>query len=140
MALSWKPRSIGNLYCSPACGMGCTHKQNRRAHKLADALVKKCQKEIGGVWIKTVHENLGWHYSVHLKGGDFSVSQSIYGKYYIGFSGGTPSHVHVGTHSKSIKWLVRKQLSMIKEESEIWSRCLTTNKAALSKSISKNSR
>lgn len=72
---SWKPKRQGNIYCAPACGRGCTHAEYLKAHKLADALIKKCEKEVGGKWEKRIHENLGWYYSVSLVGGDITISE-----------------------------------------------------------------
>lgn len=138
MSLSWKPKRKGLVYCSPACGAGCTHAAYTKAHKLADALVKKCQKEAGGKWEKRVHENLGWHYSVNLKGGNLSISENGYlglwkskAPYDISFGGGTPSVVFIKGNSKSIKRLVAQQLKAIKNEADRWNDCLKGNKKAL---------
>jgi len=57
--LSWKPVRRGGLYCSPACGNGCTY----RAYLNVVAAAKQLAKELPG-FKPHVWENLGWHYSV----------------------------------------------------------------------------
>lgn len=58
--LSWKVKRKGTLYCSPACGGGCTWAAYRRAKRRAKTLAK----HMGKGWKICVHENLGWHYNV----------------------------------------------------------------------------
>lgn len=58
--LSWEPLHKGPLYCSPACGGGCTWTAFRRAKREAAALCK----ELGPGWEPRVYENLGWHWEV----------------------------------------------------------------------------
>jgi hypothetical protein len=58
MALSWKPKKKGDIYCAPACGRGCTLKEHERAQKRGKKLVKR----LGPGWELQVWENLGWHY------------------------------------------------------------------------------
>lgn len=58
--LSWKPRRIGDRYCAPACGNGCTHQEYTEATEKAKALAFIC----GNGWKPDVWENLGWHYRV----------------------------------------------------------------------------
>lgn len=58
--LTWTPVRRGAIYCSPACGGGCTWAAFQEATGNADALAKR----IGGGWKPRVWENLGWHYSV----------------------------------------------------------------------------
>lgn len=129
----WKARKVGRTYCAPACGRGCTHAEFKRAHRLADALIRKCENAVGGKWEKRVHENLGWHYSVSLIGGNLCINEyrDMTKPYAIGFSGGTPSQVFFRAHSKSIKWLVANQLRIIKEESKIWNTHVDKNNKAL---------
>jgi hypothetical protein len=57
--LSWTPVSRGGLYCSPACGAGCTRKEYDRAVRDADRLVRRLR---GSGWRAEVWENLGWHF------------------------------------------------------------------------------
>lgn len=52
----WKPQLRGDIYCSPACGRGCTKAEYDRAVKRADKLAKK----LGPGWKPEVFENLGW--------------------------------------------------------------------------------
>lgn len=66
--LSWKPVRRGDIYCSPACGRGCTY----REYLSAVAAAKKLAKELPG-FKPHVCENLGWHYSVVARGGRVSV-------------------------------------------------------------------
>lgn len=56
----WTPRRRGALYCSPACGGGCTMVAYREAVARASALAKKA----GTGWTIKVSENLGWHYKI----------------------------------------------------------------------------
>lgn len=71
MSLSWKaqdgPRGV---YCAPACGGGCKKIDYKRAHRAANALVRR----LGKGWTKRVWENLGWHYEA--RSGGCSVAAS----------------------------------------------------------------
>ena len=134
--LSWKAKRNGNTYCAPACGRGCTHAEYRKANRMADALVKKCEKEAGGKWEKRVHENLGWHYSVGLVGGDISIREykGTDKPYSISaHGGGSPSQVNMRAHSNSIKWLVDTQLKEVQQEADIWNEYLSKNKKSLNR-------
>jgi hypothetical protein len=66
--LSWKPVRRGNLYCSSACGRGCTIKEYRETERLALCLANRLapmDTDVkGGRWEICLSENLGWHYSV----------------------------------------------------------------------------
>ncbi len=56
---NWKPvRSHPNIFCSPACGSGCTIEDYRAAVKDGRALAKR----LGRGWAAVVKENMGWHY------------------------------------------------------------------------------
>lgn len=59
--LTWDPVRDGDLYCSPACGFGCTWKDYQEAARDANTL----KAALGPGWAVRVSENLGWHYSVH---------------------------------------------------------------------------
>ena len=60
--LSWKPvLRAGGIYCSTACGGGCTKAAYDSAVKQAAALAKK----MGKGWKTHVHENLGWWWTVY---------------------------------------------------------------------------
>ena len=54
--LSWKPRLQGEIYCSPACGGGCT----KVAHDAAKKQASELAKQLGKGWKPHVWENLGW--------------------------------------------------------------------------------
>ncbi len=62
--LSWKPRlraadgRCAAIYCSPACGGGCTRAAFERAKEDA---AKLCAR-LGPGWTPHVWENLGWHW------------------------------------------------------------------------------
>lgn len=62
--VGWTPVRNGDIYCSPLCGMGCTHEAFLTAHNRANLLCKRLDRttKIKG-WTKRVWENLGWHYS-----------------------------------------------------------------------------
>jgi len=66
--LTWTPRRRGNIYCSPACGRGCTIREFRKARcearKLAMQLSSTDTDVRGGHWTIDVWENLGWHWKV----------------------------------------------------------------------------
>ena len=55
----WKPRRRGHVYCSHACGMGCSWESYQKAHRDGKALAKS----LGAHWKSNVWENLGWHHS-----------------------------------------------------------------------------
>ena len=58
--LSWKPQLNGEIYCSPACGGGCT----KAAHDDAKKNAAELARQVGPGWTPRVWENLGWHYCV----------------------------------------------------------------------------
>ncbi len=60
MGLSWEPerRVMGSIYCSPACGRGCTRQEYLNADKAGLALATR----LGGDWTWKVWENLGWYH------------------------------------------------------------------------------
>lgn len=55
----WKPVRRGEIYCSPGCGYGCTHKAYLTACLKAERIARRC----GPGWKPRVWENLGWHYA-----------------------------------------------------------------------------
>lgn len=66
--LSWKAVRHGKVFCSPACGRGCTLEEKRNAErlalKLAASLADVDTDVKGGRWKISVRENLGWYFSV----------------------------------------------------------------------------
>ena len=70
--LSWKPRRRGAIYCSPACGHGCTYAEFERVTREAGELAKS----LGPGWKPKVWENMGWHYKVVARGGTMKVHPS----------------------------------------------------------------
>lgn len=64
-ALSWKPVKRGKLYCSPACGGGCTRAAFRAACDAAEACCLKMDRV--DLWEIHVWENLGWHWRIERK-------------------------------------------------------------------------
>ena len=67
----WVPVRRGKIYCSPACGGNCTHKEFLSATRKANALAK----ELGVGWKPVVRENLGWNFRAVL--GVFEVFQDL---------------------------------------------------------------
>lgn len=57
----WIPVLNGKIYCSPACGRGCTKVEYDRVVKKADKLVSLLK---GSGWKVKIYENLGWHFQV----------------------------------------------------------------------------
>ncbi len=68
--LSWTPVLRGGVYCSPACGGGCTREAYETAGREAQKLLKRMRT---GGWVVDVWENLGWHYCLR-----FTKEFSIY--------------------------------------------------------------
>ncbi len=58
--LSWKPVRRGRVYCSTACGSGCT----RAAYDSAVKAARKLARRLGKGWKTRVWENMGWHHEV----------------------------------------------------------------------------
>ena len=58
---NWQPMSRpGGVYCSPACGRGCTRAEHGEAVRKARELAQR----LGDGWEPEVWENLGWFYKV----------------------------------------------------------------------------
>ena len=60
MNQNWTPKLDGQIFCSPACGRGCTLKQFNEANTSAKNLAKK----LGPNWRPVTWENLGWHWKI----------------------------------------------------------------------------
>lgn len=69
--LDWNPVHKGDVYCSPACGMGCKRAQYNATVKAANAALKRMKTK---GWTVRVHENLGWYWSLEHESGLLSVS------------------------------------------------------------------
>jgi hypothetical protein len=74
-AYPWTPLARGLLYCSPACGAGCTRAAFDRAVRRGDALAKR----LGPGWTSHVWENMGWFYMARSACGRWRVSPVTYG-------------------------------------------------------------
>ena len=114
MSLSWKPIKRGPIYCSPACGGGCSHSQFLRAKSEAKALVMV----MGIGWKPHVWENLGWHYSVIKDGLDLSIYPPSHGGnlYWASFEGKfTASHV---TPHKALALVIKQMEASLRSLQE----------------------
>lgn len=63
---------IGDRYCSPRCGRGCTWDEYTAACDAGQTLATVMQEKTGLPWESRVWDNLGWHYETVLmieKGG-----------------------------------------------------------------------
>lgn len=118
----WTPVRKGAIFCSPACGGGCKREDYEIAIIKANALAKRCTKEIGGEWVIHVHENLGWHWSVIQKKTNIKISKGGYGNYYAAaFAGGTP--IQVSLHPQTFdspKEAYDAQVNLVKKEANKW--------------------
>lgn len=56
----WTPIRTGTLYCSPACGHGCTFAEYEKAWVDANSLSDSMKSG----WEPFVWENMGWHFNV----------------------------------------------------------------------------
>lgn len=65
----WKPVRRGAIYCSPACGGGCTYEAYLQATIAAHKLALQC----GTGFTPRVWENLGWHYAANSKSNQIKV-------------------------------------------------------------------
>jgi len=77
--LTWDPVRRGKIYCSPACGHDCTHRDYLAAVRGAERLARR----LGPGWKAEVWENLGWHYRaiVKVRGGRLEVYAKSFGSY-----------------------------------------------------------
>ena len=73
----YAPVKDGKLYCSPACGNGCTYAAYLKAK---DAAAKLC-KQLGQKWKPRVWENLGWYHEAVLGDYVMHVHRIISGAY-----------------------------------------------------------
>lgn len=66
----WTPIRSGNVYCSPACGGGCTVAAYKSASRKAKALAQKLGIDN---WSPVVSENLYWFYHVECNSAPISI-------------------------------------------------------------------
>lgn len=73
----WTPIAKGSTYCSPACGRGCKLFEYNTA--VLDANAARLRMKHPEDWIESIHENLGWWWSLNHKSGYLSVSGGQHG-------------------------------------------------------------
>ncbi len=81
--MDWKPRKAGDLYCSSACGRGCTFAEFTVALEAGTALADR----LGEGWSPEVWENLGWHYKSVSPCGRIKVHPHSFGGRFVAFLG-----------------------------------------------------
>lgn len=65
----WTPVRTGAIYCSPGCGGKCKHADFEQATRNAAILARAMNEAgYGNRWVPRVWENLGWHWSVEVRG------------------------------------------------------------------------
>jgi hypothetical protein len=117
--LSWKPVKRGSIYCSSACGRGCTSAEYDLAVKKAAALAKR----MGKGWKPRVWENLGWHYMV--RNGIFEITvPSFNGDRYIAWVQSYPQFI---VHCKD----PRKGLRQAIKDFDAWIAAIQKQRAKL---------
>lgn len=94
--LNWTPVLRGPIYCSSACGAGCSKAGYDLACKQSAALAKR----LGAGWKARVAENLHWYWSVD-KGG-LSVSPSSPGRFMVILNADGFNLVHHGRNPRAI--------------------------------------
>ena len=80
--LSWKAKRVGNKYCAPACGRGCTYAEYKKAVKESERLANR----LGKGWKPRVWENLGWHYSAVSKSRHLKVYPGMHKGYVVDYT------------------------------------------------------
>ena len=124
MELSREPIRNGDIYCSPACGAGCTHAAFEEATKRAKALAILCTAKIGGIWKPVVTENLGWHWCVVQEHTNITIRYGGYmakGSHYSIGLGATP--VQVSLHPAIFdtpEQAYAAQRAVIQREADRW--------------------
>lgn len=71
----WTPKLSGTVYCSPACGGGCTKADFDKATTSAQHLANR----LGHGWFAHVWENLGWHWEANKRRAGVTLQED--GKY-----------------------------------------------------------
>lgn len=114
----WNPIRNGDIYCSPACGGGCTFAAYENAHKLANSLAKRLSSP-RATWTTYVHENLGWHYSVISPCGRIMVSEDRGSPRYSALFGEPFSHMGIWVaRGRTAKAAVRNVIQVAERELE----------------------
>lgn len=109
MGLSWTPRRVGELYCSPGCGGGCTWEAYERATDHASLLALR----LGDGWEPRVWENLGWHWSAQLPNPDGSINNRA--EVRESSSGGFVAYVGPGAyHADTPQLAVKEGLAVLR--------------------------
>ena len=112
--LSWDPVRNGEIYCSPACGGGCSIDSYLQA--VEDA--KRLCKELGeGQWVSRVWENLNWHYSAMSMNGQVEVHETRYtgGVHYTAYAGGKADN---GDTPREAIENIRARLTRMRDEAQ----------------------
>ena len=130
----------GQIYCSPACGAGCTYDAYLKANSDAEALASVCAKRIGGVWNPRVWENLGWRWEVVQEGTNIAISYGGYlaqgHKYSIGICGSTPMQISLHPQDfLSVDDAYTAQTAAIRNEAARWNDILDVINENITKSI-----
>lgn len=82
-----EPRLVGNVYCSPSCGRGCTIHEYEQAVQEAESMAYS----LGKPFKPRVWENLGWHASA-----DAELECGTFVSVYTGYHALIGSHQHAG--------------------------------------------
>lgn len=112
----WTPVRRGPLFCSPACGRGCTGEEYKAARTKAALLCRI----LGDGWEPRVTENLGWHYDAIALGGLLVVNpvgKQFYAAYCPSGDGVCMSPSFISEHRKDPRQAVREVASKIAAES-----------------------
>lgn len=98
----WKPRRSpnGQIYCSPACGHGCTS----REHEAARTAARRLAKRLGDGWAPHVWENLGWHHEAQKRG---VTVRPTGGDSYVAQAGRSQDHAIAATPEEALSLLVK---------------------------------
>jgi hypothetical protein len=97
---SWVPKKHGPIYCSPACGGGCT----MAAYKQAKDNAMRLAKRLGKGWKSWVWENLGWHYAAAC--GESRVHLSMYGGFWASVYAGRQFTAMAATPQAALKMAI----------------------------------
>lgn len=122
--LSWKPERRGAIYCAPACGGRCKHRDYLKAKRTAEGIARK----LGAGWEAEVFENLGWHWKVKYTRGDhdselyvmkhgidqFWASMVIPGtRRQYTFTGSSPANAVEGVMRSAMDCVLRTQITVL---------------------------